>query len=257
MANLSTAFGTATITANSVGHLANLLDLHNATNQGLIEFPILLPYSRDEILRLVETTATKHSDDTVSITLEFNGTGRWNIGNNLEEYFGFLTSPTKDSKLNELLREATSVPYKIRWFVKDSEQGLGFIEVYRKTIFWDVEKQRQQSTEPDTLTNLPYTASNLVATGFYTEDDIIDIESALLKFPELLADIKKLKEATIDARERGLYTYILSHPYEFSEYISDKRGNEDVWTDFRDFLFEGLELGEQLELGEEFLAPYK
>ena len=252
MANLSTAFGTATITANSVGHLANLLDLHNATNQGLIEFPILLPYSRDEILRLVETTATKHSDDTVSITLEFNGTGRWNIGNNLEEYFEFLTDLTGDSKLNELLQEAAAVPYKVRWFVKDSEQCSNFIEVYRKTIFWNVEEQQQQSTPVEMLIELPYTASNLVATGFYAENEVIDVESALLKFPELLADIKKLKEEAVDARERDLYAYLLIHPYEFSEFLSDKRENKDVWTDFEEFLFEGLELGEQLELGEEF-----
>ena len=257
MANLSTAFGTATITANSVGHLANLLDLHNATNQGLIEFPALLPYSRDEILRLVEATSTKHSDDTVSITLEFNGTGRWNINNNLEEYFDFLTDLTGDSKLNELLREAAVVPYKVRWFVKDSECGFGFIEVYRKTIFWNAEEKLQQSTPPETLIDLPYTASNLVATGFYAEEEVIDVESALLKFPELLAEIKKLKEVVTDTRERDLYAYLLSHPYEFSEYVSDRREKEDVWTDFKDFLFEGLDLGEQLELGEEFLLPYK
>ena len=107
------------------------------------------------------------------------------------------------------------------------------------------------------LIELPYTASNLVATGFYAENEVIDVESALLKFPELLADIKKLKEEAVDARERDLYAYLLIHPYEFSEFLSDKRENKDVWTDFEEFLFEGLDLEEQLELGEEFLAPYK
>ena len=142
MANLSSAYGRISITAESKTLLASFLVLH-AFNDQYTDYPTHL-YFDDRIIEphLVENadpeTLYKYVLDELEesdIELDFSGIGRWNFSFNMEEIFSCLRlenyrNRPKHQFLLNLADTVVHHTFTVAFTGVDMEEGVGFINKF-------------------------------------------------------------------------------------------------------------------------------
>ena len=159
MANISSAFGTVTLTAPNKELLIRALEANKRANKDAyydIDIPLYEGYEN----HIGET------DGKSSITMDFTGAGRWCITTNFGWFWSEIVK--EDKALREYLLSA-------HFEYKDEESGTGFIDTGSYETIWNPNIQESECTE-QTSDTYDYTAENLIEMGFYDEYDIYDGE---------------------------------------------------------------------------------
>lgn len=143
MANLSTAHGRISITAESKSLLVSFLVLHAFDNR-YSDYPTHIYFDN----QIIDTLLRKNDDpedlyrylmdeiEESDIELDFTGIGRWNFGFNMENIFDCLrleTYPKNKQKPQFLQNLADTVvhhTYTIAFEGVDMEESVGFIQTF-------------------------------------------------------------------------------------------------------------------------------
>lgn len=143
MANLSTAHGRISITAESKALLVSLLVLHAFDNR-YSDYPTNIYFDN----QIIDPSLVKNDDpedlyrylmndiEESDIELDFTGIGRWNFGFNMENIFDCLrleTYPRNKEKPRFLQNLADTVvhhDFTIAFSGVDMEEGVGFIQTF-------------------------------------------------------------------------------------------------------------------------------
>lgn len=186
MANISSAFGTVTLTAPNRELLIRTLEANERANKDAyydIDIPLYEGYENH-----IEET-----DGKASITMDFTGAGRWDITTN----FGWFWSEiVKDDKT--LSEHSLSAIFEY----KDEESGAGFIDVGTYETVWNPNIQESECTE-QTSDTYDYTAENLIELGFYDEYDIYDGEYLDTHWDEWVTTINPKSELAKFVKEHN------------------------------------------------------
>lgn len=226
MANYSTAFGTVIIIAETEELIDRLVSARGDAGGSVQIKPetgIIVPVGNVPTGLLAKK-------------FEFTGEGRWSFNNTIEEFFDFFDEEP------ELAGDLVDHPFFLGWYVSDAESGNGFITIFNREIRWDTDLKKAVLYDLEVLEDLEYTATNLIAYDFYDEDEVIDSSYALATFDYFMEDIDKLVEQYPAETSTGkLLRQIQAHPAEFKVHLQNNK-DSGIWTDFEDFLHNGLNL---------------
>lgn len=143
MANLSSAYGRISITADSKELLVSFLVLHAFDNR-YSDYPTNIYFDN----QIIDPSLVKNDDpedlyrylmndiEESDIELDFTGIGRWNFGFNMENIFDCLrleTYPRNKKKPRFLQNLADTVvhhDFTIAFSGVDMEEGVGFIQKF-------------------------------------------------------------------------------------------------------------------------------
>lgn len=143
MANLSSAYGRISITAESKELLVSFLVLHAFDNR-YSDYPTNIYFDN----QIIDPSLVKNDDpedlyrylmndiEESDIELDFTGIGRWNFGFNMENIFDCLrleTYPRNKKKPRFLQNLADTVvhhDFTIAFSGVDMEEGVGFIQKF-------------------------------------------------------------------------------------------------------------------------------
>lgn len=219
MANISSAYGTVTITADSDQAIRDLLSLHELTEDGATyqtEFE-----SDCNVSFELHTTETE--DGKRSLIMDFTGDGRWDITTNFDRFWIALFSEN-----DELTTKVKHQSYMVEFNYFDEETGCGFIAEGTYVTAWDT-KTQQSSIILDTSDTYEYTAENLIRFGF--TDNAYDSESILGNWDEfvsVLVDSSELKEIALKQPDRLKQIIetaslpVLYDPNDVLDYLNDE-----------------------------------
>ena len=227
MANYSTAFGTVAISAETEELIDRLVAARGDAGGSVQINPesgVLVP------------VGNVPGGFEVAKKFEFTGEGRWTFNNTIEDFFDFFDEEP------ELAGDLVDHFFILDWYVSDAESGIGFITIFKREILWDPDLKNVMSFDLEVLEDLAYTAANLIVYDFYDEDEVIDSSYALATFNSFMEDIDKLVEEYPAETSTGkLLRQIQAHPAEFKVHLQNNK-DSGVWTDFEDFLYNGLNL---------------
>ena len=256
MANLSTAFGTVTITAKDPNILAQFLSLHLISEEYAYYGTTLNVNGLDikEVQQYVKTNSypSKPEPNYYSIDLTFSGTGRWSFISNINWFFSCLKNldehdhPLKRNDIDPFYLEMAQLLSKERltanWHVTDSESGYDFISVYDMEITWNPEKQEQVTLSETDEISTDYTAENLIEYEFYDKGEVWDIQYIRDNYDYFIECLKQ-ENTDFDADYKTIVENILAQPDKFKEFINKPDYNvSTVWYDISEILLDELEL---------------
>lgn len=257
MANLSTAFGTVTITAKDPNVLAQFLSLHLKSEEHAYYNTTLTEIKKldiKEIQQYVKKNSypSKPDPNYHSIKLTFSGTGRWSFVSNINWFFSCLKDldkhdhPLKRNNVDPLYLEMAQSLSKERltanWHVTDSESGCDFISTYGMEITWNPDKQEQILLSETEEISTNYTAENLIEYEFYDQGEVWDIQYIRDNYDYFIECLKQ-ENTDFDADYKNIVENILAQPDKFKEFINNTEYNTSaVWYDISEVLLEELEL---------------
>ena len=256
MANLSTAFGTVTITAKDPNTLAQFLSLHLKSEEHAYYGTTLNINGLNikEVQQYVKTNSypSKPEPNYYSIDLTFSGTGRWSFISNINWFFSYLKDlnkhdhPLKRNNVDPLYLEMAQSLSKERltanWHVTDSESGFDFISIYDMEITWNPDKQEQVLLSETEESSTNYTAENLIEYEFYDQGEIWDIQYIRDNYDYFLECLKQ-ENAYVDDDHKTIVENILAQPDNFKEFINNPEHDESaIWYDISEILLDELEL---------------
>lgn len=257
MANLSTAFGTVTITAKNPNILAQFLSLHLKSEEHAYYDTTLTEIKKldiKEIQQYVKKNSYSSEPDPnyYSIKLNFSGTGRWSFVSNINWFFSYLKDfnkhdhPLKRDNVDPLYLEMAQSLSKERltanWHVTDSESGCDFISVYDMEITWNPEKQEQVTLSETDEISTDYTAENLIKYEFYDQGEIWDIQYIRDNYDYFIECLKQ-ENTDFSNDYKTIVENILAQPDKFKEFINKPDYNASaVWYDISEILLDELEL---------------
>ena len=257
MANLSTAFGTVTITAKNPNILAQFLSLHLKSEERACYNTTLTEIKKldiKEIQQYVKKNSYSSEPDPnyYSIKLNFSGTGRWSFDSNINWFFSYLKDlnkhdhPLKRDNVDPLYLEMAQSLSKERltanWHVTDSESGFDFISIYDMEITWNPDKQEQVLLSETEESSTNYTAENLIENEFYDQGEVWDIQYIRDNYDYFLECLKQ-ENTYVDDDHKTIVENILAQPDKFKEFIN--KPDHDVsaiWYDISEILLDELEL---------------
>lgn len=219
MANISSAYGTVTIVADSDQAIQDLLSLHELTEEGAYyqtEF-------ESDCCASFELNATETEDGKRSLMMDFTGDGRWDITSNFARFWDTLFSEN-----NELTTKVKQNSYTVQFDYFDEEAGCEFIAEGTYMTQWDAETQKSSLISDESET-YPYTAANLIRFGFadeaYDSESILDdwdnFVSELYDGSELKAIAEKQPE-TLKQMIEDRQLPVLYDPNDLIDYFNDE-----------------------------------
>jgi hypothetical protein len=256
MANLSTAFGTVTITAKDPNTLAQFLSLHLKSEERAYYDTTLNINGLDikEVQQYVNENSysSKPEPNYYSIDLTFSGTGRWSFISNINWFFSCLKNldkhdhPLKRNDIDTFYLEIAQSLSKERltanWHVTDSESGFDFILVYDIEITWNPEKQEQVILSETDEISTDYTAENLIEYDFYDQGEVWDIQYIRDNYDYFIECLKQ-ENTNFSIDYKIIVENILAQPDKFKEFINKPDYNVSaVWYDISEILLDELEL---------------
>lgn len=257
MANLSTAFGTVTITAKTTDILAQFLSLHLKSEEFVSYRTTLTDINKlniKEVQQYVKKNSypSKPDPNYYSIDLTFSGTGCWSFVSNINWFFSCLKNFDKHDyllKRNDVeliyLETAQSLSKErltANWHVTDSESGCDFISVYDMEITWNPEKQEQVILSETKEISTDYTAENLIEYEFCNQGEVWDIQYVRDNYDYFIECLKQ-ENTDFDTDYKTIVENILAQPDKFKEFINKPDYNVSaVWYDISEILLDELEL---------------
>lgn len=257
MANLSTAFGTVTITAKTTDILAQFLSLHLKSEEFVGYDTTLTDINKlniKEVQQYVKTNSypSKPEPNYYSIDLTFSGTGKWSFISNINWFFSCLKNFDKHDyslKRNnvepiylEIAQSLSKERLTANWHVTDSESGCDFISVYDMEITWNPEKQEQVTLSEKDEISTDYTAENLIEYDFCDQGEVWDIQYVRDNYDYFIECLKQ-ENTDFDADYKTIVENILAQPDKFKEFINKPDYNvSTVWYDISEILLDELEL---------------
>ena len=257
MANLSTAFGTVTITAKTTDILAQFLSLHLKSEEFVGYNTTLTDINKlniKEVQQYVKKNSYSSEPDPnyYSIKLNFSGTGRWSFDSNINWFFSYLKDlnkhdhPLKRDNVDPLYLEMAQSLSKERltanWHVTDSESGFDFISIYDMEITWNPEKQEQVTLSETDEISTDYTAENLIEYEFYDQGEVWDIQYIRDNYDYFLECLKQ-ENTYVDDDHKTIVENILAQPDNFKEFINNPEHDASaIWYDISEILLDELEL---------------
>lgn len=257
MANLSTAFGTVTITAKDPNILAQFLSLHLKSEEFVGYDTTLTDINKlniKEVQQYVKTNSypSKPEPNYYSIDLTFSGTGKWSFISNINWFFSCLKNFDKHDyslKRNnvepiylEIAQSLSKERLTANWHVTDSESGCDFISVYDMEITWNPEKQEQVTLSEKDEISTDYTAENLIEYDFCDQGEVWDIQYVRDNYDYFIECLKQ-ENTDFDADYKTIVENILAQPDKFKEFINKPDYNvSTVWYDISEILLDELEL---------------
>lgn len=257
MANLSTAFGTVTITAKTTDILAQFLSLHLKSEEFVGYNTTLTDINKlniKEVQQYVKTNSypSKPEPNYYSIDLTFSGTGRWSFISNINWFFSCLKNLDKHDYLLkrndvepiylEIAQSLSKERLTADWHVTDSESGCDFISVYDMEITWNPEKQEQVILSETNEISTDYTAENLIKYEFYDQGEIWDIQYIRDNYDYFIECLKQ-ENTDFSNDYKTIVESILAQPDKFKEFINKPDYNVSaIWYDISEILLDELEL---------------
>jgi hypothetical protein len=256
MANLSTAFGTVTITAKDPNTLAQFLSLHLKSEERAYYGTTfnINGFDIKEVQQYVNENSysSKPEPNYYSIDLTFSGTGRWSFISNINWFFSCLKNldkhdhPLKRNDIDTFYLEIAQSLSKERltanWHVTDSESGFDFILVYDIEITWNPEKQEQVILSETDEISTDYTAENLIEYDFYDQGEVWDIQYIRDNYDYFIECLKQ-ENTNFSIDYKIIVENILAQPDKFKEFINKPDYNVSaVWYDISEILLDELEL---------------
>lgn len=257
MANLSTAFGTVTITAKDPNILAQFLSLHLKSEEFVSYRTTLTDINKlniKEVQQYVKKNSypSKPDPNYYSIDLTFSGTGCWSFVSNINWFFSCLKNFDKHDyllKRNDVepiyLETAQSLSKErltANWHVTDSESGCDFISVYDMEITWNPEKQEQVILSKTEEISTDYTAENLIEYDFCNQGEVWDIQYVRDNYDYFIECLKQ-ENTDFSNDYKTIVESILAQPDKFKEFINKPDYNVSaVWYDISEILLDELEL---------------
>ena len=257
MANLSTAFGTVTITAKNPNILAQFLSLHLKSEERACYNTTLTEIKKldiKEIQQYVKKNSYSSEPDPnyYSIKLNFSGTGRWSFVSNINWFFSYLKDlnkhdhPLKRDNVDPLYLEMAQSLSKERltanWHVTDSESGFDFISIYDMEITWNPEKQEQITLSETDEISTDYTAENLIEYEFYDQGEVWDIQYIRDNYDYFIECLKQ-ENTDFNNDYKTIVENILAQPDNFKEFINNPEHDASaIWYDISEILLDELEL---------------
>lgn len=257
MANLSTAFGTVTITAKTTDILAQFLSLHLKSQEHADYGTTLTDINKlniKEVQQYVKKNSypSKPDPNYYSIDLTFSGTGCWSFVSNINWFFSCLKNFDKHDyslKRNdvepiylEIAQSLSKERLTANWHVTDSESGCDFISVYDMEITWNPEKQEQVILSETKEISTDYTAENLIEYDFCDQGEVWDIQYVRDNYDYFIECLKQ-ENTDFDADYKTIVENILAQPDKFKEFINKPDYNvSTVWYDISEILLDELEL---------------
>lgn len=256
MANLSTAFGTVTITAKTTDILAQFLSLHLKSEEFVSYHTTLTDINKlniKEVQQYVKKNSypSKPDPNYYSIDLTFSGTGCWSFVSNINWFFSCLKNfdkhdhPLKHNNIDpfylEMAKSLSKERLTANWHVTDSS-GCDFISVYDMEITWNPEKQEQVTLSETDEISTDYTAENLIEYEVYDQGEIWDIQYIRDNYDYFLECLKQ-ENTYVDDDHKTIVENILAQPDQFKEFIN--KPDHDVsaiWYDISEILLDELEL---------------
>lgn len=256
MANLSTAFGTVTITAKDPNILAQFLSLHLKSEERADYGTTLNVNGLDikEVQQYVKTNSypSKPEPNYYSIDLTFSGTGCWSFMSNINWFFSCLKNlDKKDHRLKrndidpfylEMAKSLSKERLTANWHVTDSESSCDFISVYDMEITWNPEKQEQVILSETDEISTDYTAENLIEYEFYDKGEVWDVQYIRDNYDYFIECLKQ-ENTDFSNDYKTIVESILAQPDKFKEFINKPDYNVSaVWYDISEILLDELEL---------------
>lgn len=257
MANLSTAFGTVTITAKTTDILAQFLSLHLKSEEFVGYDTTLTDINKlniKEVQQYVKKNSypSKPDPNYYSIDLTFSGTGRWSFVSNINWFFSCLKNFDKHDyslKRNdvepiylEIAQSLSKERLTANWHVTDSESGCDFISTYDMEITWNPDKQEQVLLSKTEEISTNYTAENLIKYEFYDQGEVWDIQYVRDNYDYFIECLKQ-ENTDFDADYKNIVENILAQPDNFKEFINNpKHDASAIWYDISEILLDELEL---------------
>ena len=257
MANLSTAFGTVTITAKTTDILAQFLSLHLKSQEHADYGTTLTDINKlniKEVQQYVKKNSypSKPDPNYYSIDLTFSGTGCWSFISNINWFFSCLKNFDKHDyslKRNdvepiylEIAQSLSKERLTANWHVTDSESGCDFILVYDMEITWNPEKQEQVILSETKEISTDYTAENLIEYDFYDQGEVWDIQYIRDNYDYFIECLKQ-ENTDFSNDYKTIVESILAQPDKFKEFINKPDYNVSaIWYDISEILLDELEL---------------
>lgn len=216
MANISSAYGTVTITADTDQAIRDLLSLHELAEEG-VYYSTEFESDGNPYFEM----HTTEEDGKRLLALNFTGDGRWDITTNFERFWDTLFR--EQQPLTTVVKGQS---YTVQFDYYDEEAGCAFIATGTYITRWDAETRQQEIILDDSET-YEYTAANLIRFGF--TDEAYDAETILEDWdefvPMLIEDSELYTFATkqSDALKQILtksHIPVLYDPNDLLDYIS-------------------------------------
>lgn len=183
MANLSSAFGTVTIQAETPELIKQLLQLHEAAEKH-VYYETDIEYDETQLESEIEPYEDKYLFETI-----FTATGRWSFSSNVDWFFSLLTGgydkELEKHGLIDLKNEVKNHDFSVTFSFTDSEPGCAFIDIGTAITEWIASKQKAH-TSYNVTESLDYTVENLLEHDIYGKGDIVSVQYILDNYDEVM-----------------------------------------------------------------------
>ena len=219
MANISSAFGTVMIQAQTPELIKKLLLLHEASEKKAY-YDTTIDFDEKEF----DTKIYKvPNEDQYVYESYFSASGRWTFESNLNWFF----SPLKGNYDDEFKQDDEKL-FKFT----DSESGCDFIHKGIATLEW-IASEQTDSVQYDIIESYNYTVEALLDCEIYDEGDILSVQYILDNYDEVMRNedpiFMKYRNKFIELLDELQYKDTVL--YEFDELY-------DQYTEFNDLVNE-------------------
>lgn len=234
MANISSAFGTVLIQAQTPELIKKLLLLHEASEKKAY-YDTTIDFDEKEF----DTKIYKvPNEDKYAYESYFSASGRWTFESNLNWFFSPLKGnyddefKQDDEKLIQLKNEIKEHDFEVIFKFTDSESGCDFIHKGEAILDWIADKQ-EDDVQYDIIESYNYTVEALLDCEIYDEGDVLSVQYILDNYDEVMRNedpmFMKYRNKFIELLDELPYKDIVL--YEFDELY-------DQYTEFNDLVNE-------------------
>lgn len=234
MANISSAFGTVMIQAQTPELIKKLLLLHEASEKTAY-YDTTIDFDEKEF----DTKIYKvPNEDQYVYESYFYATGRWTFESNVKWFFSPLKGnydeefEKENKKLIQLKNEIKEHDFDVIFKFTDSESGCDFIHKGEALLEWISEEQNDH-IQYDIIEYYNYTVESLLDCEIYNEGDVLSVQYILDNYDKVMRN-----EDPIFMKYRNKFIELLDELpykdtvlYEFDELY-------DQYTEFNDLVNE-------------------
>ena len=234
MANISSAFGTVTIQAQTPELIKKLLQLHTEVEKNA-HYDTTIEYEENEL-----DTNIYHipHEDQYEFEAPFYASGRWTFESNVNWFFSSLKGNYDEEfkKFNEnliqLKNKIKEHDFTVIFNFTDSESGCDFIHKGIATVEWSASKQTD-TVQYNIIESHDFTVEALLECEIYDEGDVLSVQYILDNYDKVMRNedeiFMKYRNKFIELLEELPYKDTIL--YEFDELY-------DQYTEFNDLVNE-------------------
>ena len=234
MANISSAFGSVMIQAQTPELIKKLLQLHEASERTAY-YDTTIDFDEKEF----DTKIYKvPNEDKYAYESYFSANGRWTFESNVNWFFSPLKGnydeefEKDDVKLIQLKNEIKEHDFEVIFKFTDSESGCDFIHKGEAILDWNAEEQ-DDDVQYNIIESYDYTVESLLDCEIYDEGEVLSVQYILDHYNEVMRNedeiFMKYRNKVIELLEELPYKDTVL--YEFDELY-------DQYTEFNDLVDE-------------------